>query len=233
MAKRLIFLPMTEAPFVREFEVEFKWFPGMAKSQAQKSILSLHDASLALGYGPILEISSKSPDPLGVALSAFNLTVNSCIGCRPISVESAFQGSKVFETGGPFEDLYNASSLDAKRDDRIRNSGRIIKFSYYGQSFPTQPVTAFYNWLYIRALSQNEHLARQLQNYAGFTDIAFNSKKSWNCQASAAAVYLSLLQRAEVQKAVMDPNWFISIISENGFQSPHNREGQGLLELEE
>lgn len=231
MAKRPIFLPKTEAPFVRELEVEFKWFPGMAKSQAQKSIQSLHEASEALGYGPLLEISSKSADPLGVALSAFNLMVSGP-NRKPISVECAFQGSKVFENGGPFEDLYEDSSLDAKRDERIRNSGRIIEFRYYGQSFATQPVTAFYDWLYLRALSQNEQLASQIQSFAGFTDIAFNPEKSWNCQARAAAVYLGLTRLGKHQQAVDEPSWFFQSLIDGSMDATQNRAGQGLLGFE-
>lgn len=231
MAKRPIFLPKTEAPFVRELEVEFKWFPGMAKSQAQKSIHSLHEASEALGYGPLLEISSKSADPLGVALSAFNLMVSGP-NRKPISVECAFQGSKVFENGGPFEDLYEASSLDAKRDERIRNSGRVIEFRYYGQSFATQPVTAFYDWLYLRALSQNERLASQIQSFAGFTDIAFNPEKSWNCQARAAAIYLGLSQLGQHQRAVDDPEWFFTSLRNGNFPGNQDPSGQGLLGLD-
>lgn len=231
MAKRPIFLPKSEAPFVRELEVEFKWFPGMAKSQAQKSIQSLHDASEALGYGPLLEISSKSADPLGVALSAFNLMISGP-NRKPISVECAFQGSKVFENGGPFEDLYEASSLDAKRDERIRNSGRIIEFRFFGQSFATQPVTAFYDWLYLRALSQNERLASQIQSFAGFTDIAFNPEKSWNCQARAAVIYLGLSQLGQHQRAVDDPEWFFTSLRNGNFPGNQDPSGQGLLGLD-
>jgi hypothetical protein len=231
MAKRPIFLPKTEAPYIRELQVEFKWFPGMAKSQAQKSIQSLHESSEALGYGPLLEISSKSADPLGVALSAFNLMVSGP-NRKPISVECAFQGSKVFEHGGPFEDLYEASSLDAKRDERIRNSGRIIEFRYFGQSFATQPVTAFYDWLYLRALSQNERLASQIQSFAGFTDIAFNPEKSWNCQARAAAVHLGLTQLGHYQRAVDDPAWFFRSLTDADCNSVRDRSGQGLLGLD-
>jgi hypothetical protein len=51
----------------------FEWHPGFSKSQAQKSIASLHCAAAEAGIAPVLEISSKSPDPLGVSLSAFNL----------------------------------------------------------------------------------------------------------------------------------------------------------------
>lgn len=231
MAKRPIFLPSSQPPYVREIEVKFQWYPGMAKSQAQKSIQSLHDASESLGYAPLLEISSKSADPLGVELSAFNLKLSGPDG-RPISVECAFQGSKVFENGGPFEDLYDVSSLEAKRDDRVRTSGVVTEFRFYGQSFAAQPVTAFYDWLYLRALSQNHQLASQILSFAGFTDIAFNPKKSRNCQARAAAVFLGLKKLDLLKRAIDDPSWFFQSLSEAGFDSNQNGTSQGILGLD-
>lgn len=94
------------------------------------------------GISPILEISSKSHDSLGISLSAFNLTLE-FEGNQPMSVECAYQGSKVFEKGGPYTDLYYASSREAKTDERLKNSGNIIAFSFFGQEFSSQPTTAF------------------------------------------------------------------------------------------
>jgi hypothetical protein len=75
MANRPVYIPKLnyELPGVITKDVEFKWFPGMSKSQKQKSITSLHEAAIDLDISPILEISSKSEIELGVELSAFNL----------------------------------------------------------------------------------------------------------------------------------------------------------------
>lgn len=76
MAKRPVFIPQFDGPtFVEELLIEFTWYPGFSKTQAQKSINSLHSAASERGIVPILEISSKSFDPVGVALSAFNLKI--------------------------------------------------------------------------------------------------------------------------------------------------------------
>ena len=101
MAKRPIFQPGDpRTGLVSRTEVEFEWFPGFAKSQKQKSIAALHAAAQAsLGAGTYLEISSKSPTHLGTRLSAFELLVEG-FAEYPIQVEKAFQGSKVFESGG-------------------------------------------------------------------------------------------------------------------------------------
>ena len=101
MAKRPIFTPnFPEFPYVDAIDIEFKWHPGFAKSQMQKSIASLHAAAEKLNkISPILEISSKSTSRLGVSLSAFSLSMQTLDG-QKMSVECAYQGSKVFENGG-------------------------------------------------------------------------------------------------------------------------------------
>lgn len=212
MAKRLVFLPLSSFPFVREMPIEFEWHRGFAKIQVQKSICSLHNSAAKQGISPILEISSKSPDPLGVSLSAFNLKA-SFSNEAPISVECAFQGSKVFQKGGPYTDLYTVSSRDAKTDPRIRNSGDIIAFSFLNEDFPTKPITAFYDWLYIIALSQNPHLAEKLSSFRGFSDIAFNQLKSLNCQARSAALFVALSKSIEIERIVRDKKYYLNLMT--------------------
>lgn len=191
MAVRPVFVPLDRYPYFEEHLIEFDWHPGFSISQAQKSIDSLHNSAQKKGINKILEISSKSPNPLGISVSAFNLILNTPYGCR-VTVECAFQGSKVFEGGGPFQDLYEVSSIQAKKDRRIRESGNLIAFKYFEDFFPIKPVTAFYDWLYIVALTQNDMLSRGLLVFDAFSDIAFNPKKSLNCQARSAAIFVAL-----------------------------------------
>lgn len=99
MAQRPIFVPLHDGKrFVLERYVDFQWHPGFAKSQKQKSIRALHEtARREYGVQHPLEVSSKSEDPLGVALSSFNLKFTTKLG-RTLTVEAAFQGSKVFRS---------------------------------------------------------------------------------------------------------------------------------------
>ena len=193
MAKRPVFSPISRVPYVDVYQPEFPWNGGFAASQKQKNIDALHEAFLARfpGRNP-LEISSKSGLPLGVSLSAFNLrkTVPS-LGIS-VPVECVFQGGKVFSGGGPFTDLYAVSPRDAKRDPRLKERGMLKSFYYEGETYPTVPGTAFYDWLYIKALLENPELSRQLTEFDAFTDIEFNPDKSINCQARAAALFVSL-----------------------------------------
>jgi len=214
MAKRPVFIPTPETfPFVTEKLIEFEWYPGFSKAQTQKSIYSLHKSAEKFNIEPVLEISSKSSNSLGVALSAFNLTLS--IEKHKFSVESIYQGSKIFSGGGPFTDLYYLPGRDAKKDERIRNSGDFIGYKFFGEVFPHNPVTAFYDWLYVTALSQNLHLAEKLLEYKGFSDIVFNPKKSLNCQAKSAALFVSLKIKNEIDFVLQDKRYYLNLMSFN------------------
>jgi hypothetical protein len=211
MARRPVFRPVQTGPqLVEEVLLDFIWHPGFAKSQAQKSIASLHAAARQQGLTPALEISSKSDTALGVALSAFNLTLR--LGDRTMSVEAAFQGSKVFEHGGPFHELYGGSSWDAKTDERIRSSGQIVGFDLLGQKWPTEPLTCFYDWLYLTALSQHPEAVLDVVRFKAFSDIAFNPEKSLNCQARSAAVFVALSEQGLLAQAIRDRESYLAVV---------------------
>ncbi len=223
MAKRPIFIPdFSGFPYVDAVDIEFKWHPGFAKSQLQKSIASLHEAAETLkNISPILEISGKSDSDLGVSLSAFNLRLKTPDG-QTMSVECAYQGSKVFENGGPYHELYSASSRAAKTDERLRNSGELIAFDFCGKDFPIEPKTAFYDWLYITALCQQKmDIIKELQVFQGFSDIVFNPKRSFNCQARAAALFVSLSKNGLIdEKIFRDKDHYLALITEKNEHPP-------------
>ena len=202
MAKRPIFRPQTEAPFARTVEMEFQWSGGFAASQKQKNIRALHDAfQMARPGSRVLEISSKSMQVNGVALSAFALLKYVPSLRKSIPVENAFQAGKVFEHGGPYTDLLIVSPKDAKREERLRTSGRLTGFVLDGKHYPTEPKTAFYDYIYIIALLENPQLAETVLACDAFTDIEFNPQRSLNCQAAAAARFVSLYQMGLLQNA--------------------------------
>jgi hypothetical protein len=160
----------------------------------------------------ILEISTKSSHELGKALSAFNLTV--IISPKEsTTVEGAYQGSKVFDDGGPYHDLFTATGKQIKKDSRLKSSGNLVAFEINKIRWPLEPVTVFYDWLYLSALCQNKNLADQLLDFQGFTDIEFNPAKSINCQAHSAALYVALSQRKLLTQAVADKNSFLAMMN--------------------
>nr|WP_106780796.1 hypothetical protein [Lysinibacillus timonensis] len=212
MAKRPIFISdSTSLSLFKKELIEFEWFPGFSLKQKQKSIQSLHKyATEKFPDIKILEISSKSTEQIGIDLSAFHLIIKK--NNMKFSVETAFQASKVFEHAGPFHDLYDKTSKEAKKDPRLKESGNLIAFRYFDTEFPIVPKTFFYNWLYINTLSTHPQLGEKIVEYNAFTDIEFNPSKSINCQAEAAAIYISLVQNNLLNDVLSSPEVFRSIV---------------------
>lgn len=210
MAIRSIYIPgLNGAQLVIPVEIEFKWFPGFAITQKQKSIAGLHTTAAQRNIPRVLEISSKSPDKLGVQLSAFNLQFPMQDG-RYLSIENVFQSSKIFENGGRYLDLLEVNAKEAKTDPRLRSSGLLCGFCLEEIDWPLQPVTAFYDWLYLTALKSAPDLASQLLEYDGFSDIEFNPNRSRNCQATSAALFVSLVKRGEFETVMQNQQSFLA-----------------------
>lgn len=215
MAIRPIYIPnFIGQTLVATKLVEFKWFPGMAVVQKQKSIESLHEAAQKMfSISKALEISSKSKTSLGVDLSAFNLMIKTIKYNKSFSVESAFQSSKVFDKGGPYLDLLDKTSREAKKDYRLQTSGRLRCFRFFGVEWGLEPQTAFYDWLYINALKKNTDYAEQVVEYSAFTDIEFNPERSINCQAYSAALFVSLQRRDLLEYAISSKTAFLEVVT--------------------
>ncbi len=198
--------------FFEEKTIEFKFYNGFSVTQKSKSIKSLHDSAKEQGYENILEVSTKSDSKIGWELSAFNLLID-FNSDQQISVECAFQGSKVFERNIQFKDLYDVKSVEAKKDKRLKESGNIIGFEFEGQWWNNEPKTAFYDWIYINALYQNrKDLVEELCQYNTFSDIEFNPQKSINCQARTCAILVSLVKQDLIEEVLSSTEKFIDLI---------------------
>jgi len=215
MAERPIFVSVTDGDeLVKEIFFQIHWHSGFARVQKEKNVEELHAAAEAAGYRNLLEISTKSKSERGRHLSAFHVTADTK-RFGTIKLELAFQGSKVFEHGGPFTDLYGKGEKEigeAKRDPRLQESGALVGFRFEGFDFPLEPKTAFYDWLYISFLKNFRDWTPKLYSYGGFTDIEFNPHRSINCQARSCALFLSLMRRDLLDKAVESPQAFIALL---------------------
>jgi len=210
MAKRPLFIVSLDKNIFKEIEIEFKFFNGFSISQKAKSIESMHSAAKKLGYKNILEVSTKSSSKIGWSLSAFNLEIE--YNGKKISLESAFQGSKVFKNNIQYTDLYLKEPIEAKKDERLKSSGNIIGFKFNNIFWENEPKSAFYDWLYINALNKREDLIKELLSYSAFTDIEFNPKKSINCQARSCAIFVSLYKQNLLKEALQSKDAFIKIV---------------------
>ncbi|MDW3217107.1 MAG: hypothetical protein R8F63_00730 [Acidimicrobiales bacterium] len=222
MATRPVFVP-NPAALVEEVLVDFEWFPGFAVSQKQKSIAALHAAArerLASGT-QILEVSTKSLERIGAQLSAFNLRIESPELGRPILLEAAFQGSKVFAESGQHPYLYE---IDDGREIKKRvgeySGERVVGFRFGGEDWMTEPVTAFYDWLYLSALERSfadaPEARDELVEFDAFTDIEFNPDRSINCQARSCALYVSMSCGRDLS-VLADRQQFVEYLREHGY----------------
>ncbi|MGC6175515.1 DarT1-associated NADAR antitoxin family protein [Lacrimispora sp. 38-1] len=211
MATRPVYISEHISPYVNECFIDFDFFPGFSVAQKQRSFLSLHENFLKEYHEyKVLEISSKSNIKLGALLSAFNLMITTTN--RSFPVENAFQSSKVFERGGPYIDLLDKSPKEAKKDERLKNSGRLVAFKYFNNLYPLNPIDYFYNWLYINALNLNTELAKEIVKYDAFTDIEFNPQKSINCQARSVAIFVGLSKSNMLDEALKSQRDFLRIV---------------------
>lgn len=212
MAVRPVFLSLENSSLYRVVDVDFVYNKGMAVSQKKKNIVAIHDAfKMRYPSKKTLEISSKSLQEEGVLLSAFNLKKFVPSLGKSIPVENVYQGGKKFSGGGPYTDLYSLTPREAKLDERLQTSGELKAFYYEGKEFPLYPKTSFYDYIYINALLENEELAKKVLEYDAFTDIEFNPSKSVNCQARAAAIFVSLYRMGLIDK-IQSFDDFLSIL---------------------
>lgn len=105
------------------------------------------------------------------------------------------------------------SPREAKREERLKNSGPLTGFTFEGRTFPLKPSHIFYDYIYMGALLENEELSKVLLEYDAFTDIEFNPNKSINCQARAAAVFVSLT-RMGMREKIGDFNALLALYEE-------------------
>ena len=107
------------------------------------------------------------------------------------------------------------TSRDAKKDERLKNSGNLIAFEYRDTRWKLEPKTAFYDWIYLNALNLNDDLKQQALAYDAFTDIEFNPQKSINCQAYSIALFVALTKRNLLVGGTIPPkDKFIALIEQ-------------------
>ena len=179
MATKMCFIVNEKNIFLEEI-ITFDYVKGLAFSQKQKNVLSFHKSIKELYPDKkIMEISTKSFDEIGVRCSAFNLKLNGYY------FESVFQSSKVFEGNVRYDYLKYRLPKEAKQFIHDTEHGELMYFEYNNQKFPLEPKSIFYDYLYIQALIAMKIKDDELLNSDIFTDIEFNEKKQYNCQARA------------------------------------------------
>ena len=236
MAKRFVYVPINEVPFVEINEVEFKWEPGLSKSQRKKSSDNLHREAGSLGIANnILECSSANPTKLGFTMSAYNLPFYTNSN---MSVESAYQGSKTFRNDETLEvtwmkHVYNLESKASKRaltEMETSNKHSFIGFTLcekedfwaIPEDIPTRYI--FYTYIYVKSL---QHLLKtkpeyleELLEYDGFTDIMlrWHGGVVTSCQAAAVAMTIGMYKANKLDEIMDSREKFIEVYSKYGLE---------------
>ena len=224
-AVRPVFLPgrCGDEPVMTQ-NVRFRWFPGLALAQQRLSIEALHEQALSQHpeLGAVLEVSTRSDQPAGRALSAFNLSLKlPRIGL--VALESAYQCAKVHADGGPWPELIGQDPMTVRRRLATYRDSPLLGFRLFDQSWPLVPCSLFYDWIYAHALCSHPDLLEQARAFSAFTDIAFNPKRSLACQAGALARVIFLLERDLLDQALASPENFRLL----AFRAPaENKQGE-------
>ena len=209
MAKIPIFVSSDRYPFVNEKIIDFEWHKELAIIQKKKSIKSLHTAALEQFKDlTLLEISTKSDNPLGVQLGAFISITKQ----KKSTLEKMFYAAKIFKHGVQLKVLLFMPARQARSDIRLKKRSALIRFISNGKTWPSIPKTIFYDYQYLDTIKQNPSLSADLINYNAFTDIEFNPKKSFNYQAISAALYVSLVKIEKLEECMSGSDSFISLL---------------------
>lgn len=215
MAKRLLFSARTDknSIVVTREEIEFEWIGGFAHSQKIRRLAKFREKLPKNIIDKHIEVSSGSDTVYGKNLSAFNLKYSSG-DLKGYTVESVYQGSKIFTSGGPYQELYNRPSIVAKKDSRIRVNDPMIGFQLWDDDWPLIPPTGFYNYLYFLALIQNYELITAASTFEFFSDLEFNHEKAISCQAESLAIFFALHRQNKVNEILQDKRDFLDVISD-------------------
>jgi len=230
-----------------EKEIEFDWHKGMSWQVRQRSSIAMAKVIEEMypeKKGRILEVSTKSTNyELGVALSALNLMYTDLETQETHTIENWFQSSKQFsrqgEVFGPYTELLNVDPKNAKRFinpnldkktaeqyadsplfNRIQSEikgANLRSFVFLGKKYKTEPKSGFYDYIYLKALNQNQKLANAIKEYSVFTDIEFTPRVNgrivrYNTQARACAIFAALSNKGLLNIALEDFDSFVDCV---------------------
>jgi len=112
------------------------------------------------------------------------------------------------------------TSREAKGDERLPSSGRLLGFRFLSVDWALEPKTAFYDWIYINGVKKKIEVIERLSSYSAFTDIEFNPERSVNCQAHSVALFVSLYKRRLLREAISSKEAFLRILDDHTVRCP-------------
>lgn len=195
MQQKPVFVSEERFPYFYTVLVPFETVKASSevKNTVKSKVNSLHERfSRIYPDKKVLEISSASDEEVGKMLRSeiLNKKVSSLDISAP--VENVFRGSCVFAGGGPYPEIFEMSPQAAKSDKRLKENGALTHYYYEEKEYPKRPRVAFYYWIYVNALLENQELAERVIRYDAFSDVSCNPGKKPFGAARGAAVFTAL-----------------------------------------
>ena len=163
----------------------------------KKAISSIHRKLEKIDGNKLymLDLDVRSSSELGKKLSSYQISYNG------EKVESIYHSCKIFENGGPYQELAKMLVSKVLNDSRLTCSGNVLDFCYEGE-FWGQDRGFFYDFLYIIAVKDaviNEEL-KKLLKYDYFTDIECKHSSEKNSARAVAIIKHMIKQFGEIPK---------------------------------
>lgn len=208
MAKRLYFIPRASyRGLLVEKTIHYPEVRGERKDTLKKSLETMHHRILAKeSGGRLLEVSPYGSN-LGKKLTPWTLTLNLKSG-ESFPVAAILESAKVFERGGPYEDLAEKDQDVLLSDTRLTESGRLLGYHFEGEAFTLNPRHKFFDYLYIRALSQKPELFEDLLQVDILTDITYQMHSMYLSPARAVGYFISLLRLGILEEILQSDEKF-------------------------
>lgn len=208
MAKRLYFIPKRSFQgLIVEKIVDFTEVRGDKESSVVKTMENMHHVIRANETGgKILEVSPYGSN-IGQMLTPWQLTLKTKSGVS-YPVAAIYESSKVFERGGPYEDLKDKNQDELQKDERLTQSGDLMGYHFEEEAFTTTPRHKFFDYLYIRALKDREDLQEELLKADIVTDVTYQMNAMHLSPARSVSYFISLYRENLLDKVLSSSEEF-------------------------
>lgn len=156
--------------------------------------------------GQILEVSPYG-GPEGKACTPWLLKLKTQDG-KFHPVAALYEAAKVFEHGGPYEDLKEKRPEEILGDPRLRQSGNLMGFHFEHEAFTTTPRHKFFDYLYNRALKERADLHEALLKAEIITDVTYQMSSMYLSPARSVSYFISLYQKGLLEKVLSSSEEF-------------------------
>ena len=191
MAERPVFEVTTKGnAFVKYHSIQFSW---NSRNNGDETISDAFINRARKRFSnEVLDLSSNSKNELSKRISARHLTI-----------QKNDEEEKVI-------DIFNKSRLEVEEE---KEGGRFKvqqnAYEYEGEHWPSWPRSAFYDFLCVQALNQQEDVHEELLEYQLFSDLRSVAGMKNIYHAGSVALFVSLKKRNLLETALTSKQDFL------------------------